>query len=121
MELRLLPLSPADVEFWFGKVLPFTGVGAWLGDEMVGIGGVGWDEAGTPWAVVDGPARLRPIEMSRWAQTVLRCVVASGEPWVYAMVDESIPGAARFLQHVGFRPHKITDDGEVLIWPSPRS
>lgn len=82
---------------------------------VLGLGGLYEAADGRWWATVAAKAK-RPVALRKAAREVLATAAAAEVP-VYALADERIEGAERFLRHIGFRETDETIEGHrVLIY-----
>ena len=79
-------------------------IAAWLGDELIGVGGFLYAADGRIWAsmVVRPELRAYPAALWRGAVMTMRLAESCGIREVLAVADDEQPAAARFLARLGF-------------------
>jgi hypothetical protein len=105
---KFLDRAPPPV--WAGLVAEEDG-------EIVGAGIVIWDEYGRAWGSYSALRPLPVITMHRAAKRMLAVLQAVGEPALYVFCSRTIPGAERWLSHLGFTPlPELTTDPNHPVW-----
>lgn len=124
IRVSLRPTVAADLPHVIGEPLPFRirALTAHIGDQVLGVGGLGYLPSGVVGAFVamNAEGRRYPTAIHRAGLAAMRMIRESGEQRVVALADEFVPGAARWLERLGFRP--VTVDGQIaFVWEASRN
>lgn len=86
-----------------------------VGDELVGVAGIGYLGAGRVFAFahLSEECRKRKIQLHRQAKAFLAEVERAGARVITAKADSSVPAAGRWLERLGFKPDQY---GEETIY-----
>lgn len=120
MRVQLRPTVAADLPHVIGnQPLPFRikALTAHIGDQVLGVGGLGYMPNGIVGAFVamNEEGRKYPAAIHRAGLAAMRMIRESGEPRVVAIADALVPGAERWLERLGFR--LVTVDGlTAYVW-----
>jgi hypothetical protein len=110
---------PADLPHVMNQPLPFRikAITAHIGDQVLGVGGLGYLPNGIVGAfvVMNAEGRKYPVAIHRAGLAAMRMIRESGEPRVVAIADHLVPSAERWLARLGFEA--VTVDGvTAYIW-----
>jgi hypothetical protein len=84
---------------------------------IVAISLVTWDIHERAWVWFDAKEPLSPIAMHRRALSTFAVLREVGEPVVYAFCSQTTPGAAKWLDRLGFRPMpELTMEPDHPVW-----
>lgn len=83
-------------EPWFGMVGIENG-------RPVGFGTIVWDAHGRAWGHLNLLERASPFVLHRMAVRVIGWLRETGQPDLWATCSETIPGARKWLERLGFR------------------
>ncbi len=102
-----------------GEPLPFRirALTAHVGDQVLGIGGLGYLPDGVVGAfvVMSEEGRKYPVAIHRAGLAAMEMIRASGERRVIALADHFVPAAERWLERLGFEA--VTVDGvTAYVW-----
>jgi hypothetical protein len=106
--LRVRDLREADTEVLDACLPPEwcvvdpVGCAAERDGSVIAIGAVTWDKWGRCWAWYNSREQLPAVTMHRLAKAALNYLRKEGEPTVYAIANANVPGAARWLERLGF-------------------
>lgn len=122
--VTLRPTVASDLPHVIGEPLPFRikAITAHIGDQVLGVGGLGYLPNGVVGAFVamSAEGRKYPVAIHRAGVAAMRMIRQSGEQRVVAIADELVPGAERWLARLGFRP--VTVDGlTAYVWEAARN
>lgn len=122
LRVALRPTVAADLPHVITEPLPFRikAITAHLGDQVLGVGGLGYMPNGVVGAFVamNDEGRKYPAAIHRAGLAAMRMIRDSGEPRVVAIADEFVPGARRWLERLGFRPVMV-GNATAYVWESP--
>ena len=121
MRVELRPTVPADLAQVTHQPLPIRirAITALAGDQVLGIGGIGYRPDGVVIAFmhINEPGRRYPRAIHRAGLAAMELIRQSGERCVIAMADELVEPARRWLERLGFRA--THEDGvEFYVWRS---
>ena len=121
--VALRPTVAADLPHVIGEPLPFRikAITAHIGDQVLGVGGLGYLPDGTVGAFVamNAEGRKYPVAIHRAGLAAMRMIRESGEQRVVALADELVPGAVRWLERLGFKA--VTVGGVTAhVWEAAR-
>lgn len=115
MRVTLRPTIPADLPFCIGEPLPhrIQAITALAGDEVIGIGGIGFRPDGTVIAFVQmlEQAKAYPAAIHRAGLMAMAMIRAARAPLVIAEAQPGNPAAERWLLRLGFEPFE-----GVFVW-----
>jgi hypothetical protein len=106
ISIRLVTLADADAldarlpEEWC--VVDPVGYAAERDGKVVAIGAVTWDRWKRCWGWYNCREKLPAITMHRYAKEALHFLSKQGEPAMYAICNAGVPGAAKWLERLGF-------------------
>lgn len=109
-------LEPWHFEEWGAPFIPKDIVGyALRGDDgnLICLGGI-WFIEGNAWATFDSRSKP-PLRVHRLAVSIVKSIRAAGVNVIWAELDESKPGARKWLERFGFVYHSVTPEG-VTVW-----
>jgi hypothetical protein len=77
-----------------------------VGDDLVGVAGIGYLGAGRVFAFahLSEECRKRPVQLHRQAKRFLADAERAGARVITAKADPSVPAAGRWLERLGFKP-----------------
>lgn len=111
---------PEDaVAFWgHPPALSFRGFVAEIDGEVVGVGGVFYDEARRPIAFSEMREPMRKhLKAKAKAVRMIMGLAMRRHDRFYAVAQQDEPTAAPLLAKLGFRPTgQMTPVGELLVW-----
>ncbi len=110
--------TAADFERFYGKQPPdeWFGVTAERDGVLLGMGSVVWDKWGRAWLFFNRGQGASALAMHRLALWVMRDLQTTfRETTVFAFCDETIAGADKWLQRLGFKPAPEIE-APVMIW-----
>lgn len=114
--VEVRPTTQDDVERFFGKPLPYRAraLTAFVGDKIIGIGGVAMLPDGSALAFLDMAegAERYAVTLHKTALRVLSDAKQRGIRKIAACADLTKPAAVRWLIRLGFHPVEI--DGETV-------
>lgn len=123
--MRLEPAAPADFAALVGQqpVARVRAISAWLGDELIGVGGFLTHADGTVWAsmAVTDTYRKYPAALWRGAVEAMRMAGRLGIREVRAIADADQPAAARFLDRLGYELIGEISGEPLYRWRLPRA
>lgn len=123
IRVALRPTIASDLPHVIGEPLPFRirAITAHIGDQVLGVGGLGYLPNGIVGAFVamNAEGRKYPTAIHRAGLAAMRMIRASGEQRVVAIADEFVPGASRWLERLGFRPVAV-DGLTAYVWEAAR-
>lgn len=99
----------------------FMGAAAFDDGEPIAVGIVAWNRHGQAEGYVSKKKPVSAITMHRLALRTLGILKALGETAIYVACDETIPGARKWLERLGFgrRPElKNQYNQETWVWPA---
>ena len=73
------------------------------GENLVGFGTITWDEHGHACGYFDRLGNVSAVTIHRTARMVIEWLRGVGEPALYVSCSETIPGAQRWLERLGFQ------------------
>lgn len=119
VRVLLRPTVASDLPHVIGQPLPFRikAITAHIGDQVLGVGGLGYLPNGVVGAFVamNEEGRKYPVAIHRAGLAAMAMIRASGERRVVAIADLLIPSAERWLERLGFEA--VTVDGiTAYIW-----
>lgn len=119
IRVALRPTVAQDLPHVIREPLPFRirAITAHVGDQVLGVGGLGYLPNGVVGAFVamNAEGRKYPTAIHRAGRAAMRMIRESGEQRVVALADELVPGAARWLERLGFEA--VTVDGvTAYVW-----
>ncbi len=123
VRVALRPTVASDLPHVIGEPLPFRirAITAHIGDQVLGVGGLGYLPNGVVGAFVamNAEGRRYPAAIHRAGLAAMRMIRQSGERRVVAIADEFVPGAARWLERLGFEA--VTIDGlTAYVWETAK-
>lgn len=114
--ITLRPVRVDDVRAYTGEdlipdyaTMPPFGWVAEAGGELVGIGFVVWDKWGRAWGSfnrrsdADGKPYVPALLVHKKAKEMIDWLREAGQPALYAECSQTIPGAAKWLERLGFK------------------
>ncbi|MGY4295370.1 hypothetical protein ACVWXN_003465 [Bradyrhizobium sp. i1.4.4] len=123
VRVALRPTVASDLPHVIGEPLPFRikAITAHVGDQVLGVGGLGYLPNGVVGAFVamNAEGRKYPAAIHRAGLAAMRMIRDSGEPRVVAIADELVPGAQRWLARLGFRP-VVVGGVTAYVWEAAR-
>jgi hypothetical protein len=102
---RLCRASAEDYRSFYQKAPPeidWAGFCAVRCGRIVAFGNVWLDAQGRAWCGVDQAAEVPPLMLHRGIRDFLAAMQQEGIPALYALCDERIPAATRWLARLGF-------------------
>jgi hypothetical protein len=119
LQIILRPTTPADIDAFIARPIPYRARAytAWLGDKILGIGGIAVLPDGTALAfleLADGANRYA-VTLHKAALKTIEDAKARGIRRIVAQPDTSQPTAKRWLARLGFEPITI-DNEEIYLW-----
>jgi hypothetical protein len=111
--LTFSPASSTDVKTLgpAAERLPMRvkALSARVGDDLVGVAGIGYLGAGRVFAFahLSEECRKRKIQLHRQAKRFLADAERAGARVITAVADPNIPGACRWLDALGFKPTDV--------------
>lgn len=123
MRVELRATIASDLAHVIHVELPhrIRAITALAGDEVLGVGGVGYRGDGTVIAFVamKDEARKYPVAIHRAGLMAMKMIRDSGVPRVVAEAQEDNPAAEPWLIRLGFR--KVEMAGQTaFVWERPR-
>jgi hypothetical protein len=97
--------SPDDYRTFYGKPAPeidWAGFCAIRDGEVIAFGNVWLDPEGRAWFGTDRASEVPPLMLHRAIRDFLAALQQEGIPALYALCDERIPAATRWLTRLGF-------------------
>jgi hypothetical protein len=121
MRIEIRPTIAADLPHVIDVPLPYRirAVTALRGDEVLGVGGIGYRPDGTviAFAAIKDELRKYPAALHRAGLAGVAMMRASGAKPILAEAQDDNPAAAPWLERLGFAPLTVTIDGEVeTVW-----
>ncbi len=119
MRASIRPTLASDLLQLVSEPLPFRirALTAHVGDQVLGLGGLGYLPSGVvvAFVVISEQARKYPTVIHRTGLAAMQMIRASGERRVVALADLNIPSAGRWLERLGFEA--VTVDGvTAYVW-----
>lgn len=123
--IALRPATADDFRRYAGAGLPEEWcAGGWVcgdvleeGGQIVAYGLVTQDRYGRIWGWFSRKGPVSRFLMHRKALAMIDLLRRCGEPALYAVCSEAIPGAAMWLQRLGFAPaRELTTDPNHSVW-----
>jgi hypothetical protein len=115
VRVTLRPTVPEDLPFCIGEPLPhrIQAITALAGDQVIGVGGLGFRPDGTVIAFVQmlDQAKAYPAAIHRAGLMAMAMIERARVPLVIAEAQPDNPAAERWLLRLGFEPL----DG-VFVW-----
>jgi hypothetical protein len=119
MKFELTPTTQADLDATEGEPLEFRvrAVTAKLGDQIIGVGGLGFPKNGQVviWARLTDEIRKRPVQLHKTALAALADAKARGIRQIVALADPTVPASERWLERLGFDPEMHLGK-KVYVW-----
>jgi hypothetical protein len=123
MRITIRPTVPDDFRKVCEVPLPYRirAVTMARGDEVLGLGGIGYRPDGTvvAFAIFTDQARRYPLSMHRAGLTGVRMFRESGVRFIFAEAQEGNPAADAWLRRLGFVPRPVDQAGakkQVYVW-----
>lgn len=119
MRITLRPTVAADLAHVFDRPIPhrIRALTAVNGEQVLGVGGIGYRPDGTviAFAAITDEARGYPAAIHRAGLAAMRMIREAGVQAVLAEAEENNPAAERWLLRLGFR--KIEIGGQpAFVW-----
>lgn len=119
MRVTLRPTIPADLSACIAGPLPhrIQAITALAGEEIIGIGGIGFRPDGTviAFAQMLPAARQYPAAIHRAGLMAMAMIRASRLPLVVAEAEPDNPAAERWLERLGFARTEISGF-KAFVW-----
>lgn len=119
MRVTLRPTIAEDLPHVIGEDLPhrIRAITALAGDQVLGVGGIGYRPDGTVIAFVAmlDEARKYPVAIHRAGLLAMEMIRGSGVPLVVAEAQANNPAAEPWLLRLGFKPREISGQ-RAFVW-----
>lgn len=119
MRVTLRPTVAADLPHLIAQPLPhrIQAITAVAGDQVVGIGGIGFRPDGTVIAFVamSDEAKRYPVAIHRAGLMAMDMIRRARVPVVVAEAQPGNPAAARWLERLGFKACELAGE-RVYVW-----
>lgn len=128
--LEIRPATADHLREYFGRAMPLEhwfGIAATVEDVVVGVGGIAWLDAESPFGAgafvfLDCPKRWMPspLRAHRLARRVLAIAREAGETEIFALPTAGVAIAKKWFAALGFKPERVVNGQEVWAcrWPA---